>query len=180
MLLQRILFLKLIVALLLCATAQLCSQEDQTEKKELSDYAKNFVGVWKFDTTKTRNTLKNIGIDSRAAKPIIAEQKLYMVTMHDDGTFEFRISRDLTGTGKWSIYEPSIADDAGRLTLNFDENEEIQVNVMQLHFQFDDTMKVLTLRPEKKNPFVVRRVRKITEKSVEKDKDEDNAGDGGI
>ena len=179
MLLQRTLFLKLITALLMCATAQLFSQEDQTEKKELSDYEQNFVGVWKFDTTKTRNTLKNIGIDSRAAKPIISEQKLYMLTMHDDGTFEFRINRDLTGTGKWSIYEPSIEDDAGTLTLNFDENEAIQVNVMQLHFQFDDKKKVLTIRPKKKKPFVVRRVRKITEKAEEKDKQEGNSGDGG-
>ena len=153
-------------------------QGQKDEKKELSDFAKNFVGVWKYDPTKTRNALKNVGIDSRASKSIINEQRVYMLTMHDDGTFEFRITRDLNGTGKWTIYEPAVEGNSGKMTLIFDENEEIPVNVMQLHFEFEDTMRAITLRPEKKNSFVMRRIRKTTEKGEKSDDEEQNDDDG--
>jgi hypothetical protein len=163
-------FILLIGSLLVCGNLvaqdkkQSAEGENENEHKaKIENLESQLVGVWKYNTSKSRSLFKRQGIDSRVYKDIIAAQRDFLLTLHEDQTFEFR-AQDKETAGKWSVVQTGATEPVISLSLVFDEDKEIEVNVLTYTVEFSENMDILTFHAAKQHSFVLKQIREVTEK----------------
>lgn len=138
-------------------------ENDNEQKEKIENLESQLVGVWKYNTSKSRSLFKRQGIDSRVYKDIIAAQRDFLLTLHADRTFEFR-AQDKDTAGKWSVVQTGATEPVISLSLVFDEDKKIDVNVLTYTVEFSESMDILTFHAAKQHSFVLKQIREVTEK----------------